>query len=366
MSSEYAQARAVLDDAIARWRRLDEPGGLIDALVFRVLVSWREKDHATTRVLSEEQLTLARAHGNALGVAIALRQLGRLARDEADWTAACALLEESLGYLRGEGNRTAMAGNLLELGGVALEIGDTTAAIAYFDECVALTRDPGPWVGLARRLVDLGHAHRFAGDRARAAACYRESLEIYRDLHDPSGIAYAVDAIAGLAGAAGQPAAAARLWGFSETIDHPPYRVLINAVEAQRGQDRATARGRVSAAAFAAASEAGRALSPEQAAIEALALVDALTMVPHTPALDEVLPNPAGLSPREVEVLCLIAAGASNREIGEQLVLSVRTVERHIANIYEKLGASGRAARAAATAYALVHGLATAAQRRRP
>jgi pimeloyl-ACP methyl ester carboxylesterase/DNA-binding CsgD family transcriptional regulator len=50
-----------------------------------------------------------------------------------------------------------------------------------------------------------------------------------------------------------------------------------------------------------------------------------------------------GLSPREVEVLRLVAAGRSSREIGEALVLSVRTVERHIANVYLKTETHGRA-----------------------
>jgi DNA-binding NarL/FixJ family response regulator len=52
---------------------------------------------------------------------------------------------------------------------------------------------------------------------------------------------------------------------------------------------------------------------------------------------------PDGLTKREVEVLRLVAAGRSSREIGELLVLSVRTVERHIANIYLKTETHGRA-----------------------
>ena len=63
------------------------------------------------------------------------------------------------------------------------------------------------------------------------------------------------------------------------------------------------------------------------------------------------------LSPREVEVLGLIAAGQTNQQIARSLVLSVRTVERHIGSIYEKLGVQGPIARAAATAYALRHGI---------
>lgn len=64
--------------------------------------------------------------------------------------------------------------------------------------------------------------------------------------------------------------------------------------------------------------------------------------------------RPDGLSRREVEVLRLVAAGHSNREIAETLVLSVHTVERHVANIYRKVGARGRAQ---AVLYAIGRGL---------
>ena len=64
-----------------------------------------------------------------------------------------------------------------------------------------------------------------------------------------------------------------------------------------------------------------------------------------------------GLSPRETEVLRLVARGLSNEDIAHELVLSVRTVERHVANAYAKIGASGRTARAVATAWAHSHGV---------
>lgn len=64
--------------------------------------------------------------------------------------------------------------------------------------------------------------------------------------------------------------------------------------------------------------------------------------------------QPDGLSAREREVLELIALGHTNAEIGEQLFLSVRTVESHRAHIQQKLGL---ASRAALVRYALEHGL---------
>jgi DNA-binding CsgD family transcriptional regulator len=62
---------------------------------------------------------------------------------------------------------------------------------------------------------------------------------------------------------------------------------------------------------------------------------------PTSPGLD-------ALSERELEILDLVARGRSNTEIAMQLTLSERTVERHLSNVYAKLGLAGKAARAGA------------------
>jgi len=76
-----------------------------------------------------------------------------------------------------------------------------------------------------------------------------------------------------------------------------------------------------------------------------------LAPVPGAEADDEVAVR-LSLSARQVEVLKLLAEGRTTREISERLVLSERTVERHIADVYNKIGARNRAE---ATAYALRH-----------
>jgi DNA-binding CsgD family transcriptional regulator len=64
--------------------------------------------------------------------------------------------------------------------------------------------------------------------------------------------------------------------------------------------------------------------------------------------------QPHTLTPREAEVLRLVASGRTNKEIADELFLSVTTVQRHLANVYTKIDARGRAE---ATTYALQHGI---------
>jgi len=85
----------------------------------------------------------------------------------------------------------------------------------------------------------------------------------------------------------------------------------------------------------------------------ARAIFEQLGAVADLAALDENIPD-GGLSPRELEVLRLLATGATNRTVADRLFLSERTVARHVSNIFGKLGVSSRAA---ATAYAYEHGL---------
>ena len=92
----------------------------------------------------------------------------------------------------------------------------------------------------------------------------------------------------------------------------------------------------------------------------ARAVFAALGAAPDIELVDRLAPVPprrvvtGGLSPRELEVLQLIATGRTNHAIAAELVLSERTVARHVSNIFTKLGLSSRSA---ATAYAYEHHL---------
>jgi DNA-binding CsgD family transcriptional regulator len=72
------------------------------------------------------------------------------------------------------------------------------------------------------------------------------------------------------------------------------------------------------------------------------------------PGVEAKKTYPDGLSQREVEVLQLVAKGLTNKEIGEKLFISVKTVNTHVGNIFEKVGLANRAE---AAAYATRHRL---------
>lgn len=82
-----------------------------------------------------------------------------------------------------------------------------------------------------------------------------------------------------------------------------------------------------------------------------------LTNLHKTNAEMQAMDKKLQLTGRELEVLRLIAAGKNNEEIAEQLFLSVRTIEKHLSNLYLKMGVSGKSARAFAASYAIRHHL---------
>jgi DNA-binding NarL/FixJ family response regulator len=108
----------------------------------------------------------------------------------------------------------------------------------------------------------------------------------------------------------------------------------------------AALRTQLDEATFNAAWAEGRAMTMEQAIAEAMRPVaaDAPASTAHH--------GPDDLSPREREVLLLVAQGLSDAQVADRVVMSPRTVNAHLTTIYRKLGVNSRGA---ATRYALDH-----------
>jgi DNA-binding NarL/FixJ family response regulator len=129
---------------------------------------------------------------------------------------------------------------------------------------------------------------------------------------------------------------AALLWGAAENL---PESLNFFFPQALLERARVTVRTRLGEAAFARALADGRAMTPRQA----LAADKALPMQPALPAKHPPA-YPTELTAREVEVLRLVATGLTDAQAAEHLVISVRTVNKHLTSIYNKLGVSSRTA----------------------
>jgi DNA-binding CsgD family transcriptional regulator len=251
------------------------------------------------------------------------RMLLRLARIKGDVKSAESLARESLGIALGSGavkyeftSRAELALLLTE----AASLPEAETHLARCREILALGED---WRGLAGRAALAEAVYAAASGHSDAAETHLErAVEIFRRLSLP--------------------------WDEAE------------AFEAWARAGQRFHRGRARQAFVAEKLDCARAVYQRIGAGQPwLDRLDAEALhLAGNGAYSAAHALPDGLTEREAEVLRLVAAGKSSREIGEELVLSLRTVERHIANIYLKTGTHGRAQ---LTAYTLARGLAAPA-----
>jgi len=142
---------------------------------------------------------------------------------------------------------------------------------------------------------------------------------------------------AALAVVRGLPAAGARLLAATGALGVHHAKSSWAATRREYEHYLARARAQLTEAEFEAEQAAGRRLS----------LKEAIEYAQHLPLISRATPTSSetsdGLTEREREVAALIAQGKSNGEIASELVLSKRTVEKHIANILSRLGLASRA-----------------------
>jgi non-specific serine/threonine protein kinase len=171
--------------------------------------------------------------------------------------------------------------------------------------------------------VELGRAALNAEDDDLAASSIAQSLTVCRDMGDPWGAAVALETSAVLAVRARRmeraiqlTEAAAALRERAQIPQSPREKTWLNdhLASAQRALSRAR---------YTAARKPGQDLTMSQS----------LELALRHPTRR----SPTGLTKRENDVVHLLAAGKTNRQIAEQLVIALPTADRHVANILNKL-----------------------------
>jgi non-specific serine/threonine protein kinase len=324
-----------LKESIGIWRALGDLPRLADALMF--LASMYRPDARAVPVLLDESIALARQVGDPRRLALALGFLGWQVLQAIGPDVARPLLEEALPLARMPGDPWELIWVVYVSGLVSVRQGDEETARDRFAEALELAREARDNMMAALALAAHGRAALQKRDIDEATMQFCEGLRLGADAGFAIGLAYNLEGIAIVYSECNQPERAARLLGAAEAtyalVDVPglvPYSSLVErAVIALRGS--------LGQEVFAAAHEVGRSLKAEDAVGEALSVEYEEKGVGsgRSAAAD-------GLTAREIDVLRLLAAGHSNPEIAAALVISVKTVERHLANMYVKIGARNR------------------------
>jgi len=301
-----------------------------------------QRDSATARMLLEESLAIAEQRQDKWWQAWVLHTLGRVAYFEYEAVAAREFGQRSLAIAEQLADRRLIAWAIHLLGLAAYIAEDYPAAQEYYDRSLAIRRELGHLDGIVILLHLKGAASERMGNLAVALALYREALEIARELNSAwavhSVLAHFVSVAAGH-----DPTRAARIVGAVTLMNESAHALPIPITEALFNQGVHLARQKLGESAFAAAWTEGRVMSLDAAVAEALAV-----------ELGPPAHYPAGLTAAEIKVLRRLASGCTTRQIADDLVVAITTVDRHLTHIYQKIGRRGRAA---ATAFALEHGL---------
>jgi non-specific serine/threonine protein kinase len=319
------------------------------ALSVTAYLTWARGDAERAAALWDAAISLNRQIASPKDLARALYSAGLAAEDRGAHEESRRYQEEALALSREAGEPIFAAHVLNALGQITYRHpGGLDRADAYFAAALQQFRELEDAFGAGLALANRGRVARDRGDYRQAAVMLTEALTLHWDDGDRGRTARCLNGLGIIAALAGRSERAARLCGAAEAL-----RETIGApVPRFRGQhERAMglARAALGEQAFAAAWAAGRQLSPQDAVNEARS-----ELADTAPADTSGATLPCGITPRELEVLRLLRAGLTNREIGARLFISPRTAQTHVQHVYAKLGVDSRAA---AAAYAVEHGL---------
>ena len=344
----YAIAEEYCEEALAIARAANDDYLAAEVLQIRAWPLLRQGQPGAALPLTESGLGLARRLGEPHLTGLLLSARSFALNIGGNPATAARDAAESLRLFRQAGDQLLVGAMLGNLGIYELSAGDLDAACRHLAEALAIARALNSRSDIAYGTFNLGLAEHLGGSPGAAEALFTESLDLGRRTGMKGIMAYALLGLA-LAGHGGaDPGRSARLHGAADQA----LADLGNALEPLEarlaGLDRQRLRAAMGTGAFDAEYTAGRTLGlaqvlaalPERQAERTGALVSE--------------PDAAGtggdasvLTPRELDVLKLVAQGLSNPDIAQRLFLSEHTVHRHLANILRKLNLPSRAAAAA-------------------
>jgi len=346
-------------------------------------------DVLEARVQAEETMAFVWVPGSRdedWVMACALNALGTVLMYQGDYAQTQDLYERATALFKKAGDLWLYGEMYLGLADVYLARGDESKGRTLLDERIAIhAQSDNSWatgwflglfgqialrqgaIARARILLEAGlKRHQQLGDQQGQALIYAllaqaaasehdymltrtlaaQSLEIARTILDTGSLILCLEELADVVAAQGEPAWAARLWGAAEHYREASNATLPLVERLGRARHIEQAQRLLGEQVFAERWAEGRNMTAEQA-IEASPMLDRTSKAQRPAqgrhgqtAMAQPLLDP--LSERELEVLQLLAGGASNQEIAEALVVAPGTVKLHVSHILSKLGIKSR------------------------
>lgn len=339
IEGEYAAAARYGELALRNSQAHQHLGNLPCALYVLANVALAQGSYQTARRYAQRAYTAALKTQDQWFMAYCLIDLGSAARAQGQYAEARRYYQEAYELREAFGDPEGMALALLLQGRCALDEGHAAEAHELFSRCAATYREIGDRGGAARTHCGLGEALAALDRPAEAAAAFAEALRIAAEIPYVPLLLQVLVGVGQLLPRLGLSDLGPEL--LLPVLRHPAsdretgeraQRVLAS-YESSLGPER-----------FQSALDRGR-----QARLdEAVARLQLELLVPRTqetqvsrPALPSQ-PLVEALTEREHEVLRLIAAGCSNQEIADALILAIGTVKWYATQIYGKLSVQTR------------------------
>jgi non-specific serine/threonine protein kinase len=337
---DFATTREYAERALRISRELGLEPGVCNALNYLGLIN-RWSDGTTGARFQEKAVRIARSIGDPALAGISLVQLGITQLVSGDLDLARQTLNEAITTLSGrQDSRGSLALGLAASGWVAGCLGNLNDAEQLAQDSIALSREFHFREALYFALRVRGHLALARGDYHSAAESLSEGLQVAHRIALAHVEGWALAALANVAAAQGDWKQSALLYGSaSATWDRYDFAESTRRwLGSWDGRHEPSAESMADAE-FRQAFEAGRNLSYAEAYAVAMAVTVA----------DRPLTGERGLlSPRELEVLHLVATMHTNQDIADHLFISRRTVDNHVQSILAKFGVDTRRAAVAA------------------
>ena len=297
--------RAVLTEALELARSVQDRETIARSLMHLGVLDHLIEQWDRSRRELDEAMTYWRAAGNTWGIASTLLYCGGIELRQEHYQEATGLLEDSLARFRAMNDGSALLWVLFSLAYTAGEQGDLPGAVSYLQELLQLSEE--------------------TQNRRHLYLCGLGVLYRLREHGDPEQLARLVGVMHQLREMMGIG------WGKIVSAAIPFLPIASEALCSRLGQET-----------FEAALTQGRALSfPQMAALigdvlDAAAQQDASEKAAHEE-------GSAFLSPRELQVVRMVAEGLTNKEIARRLILSEYTIKSHVTSLFNKLGVDSRA-----------------------